>query len=224
MEPVLREINVTYPESHRLLMEVLEFEPKSNCHQKPTSPPNAAASLYDTEVSWAAGLIQSCLRVVHDDMLFFFPLLFNPKGLFSNLMPLKFRHIGFLIVNIWWVWSLVYSNTFGSLQRQYLLEWKKVSAGEVFPTWFPRYQDLLVNEAGTLSQNDWQGLLRAESSTDSWVRCCCGFEGRKSGLQWHQNNFIMLFITSSVFHTTEHLLRDGHVNTTVNQAVYFHVV
>lgn len=81
-------------------MEVLEFEPKSNCHQKRTSPPNAAASLYDTEVSWAAGLIQSCLHVVHDDMLFFSPCFFNPKGLFSNLMPLKFRHIGFLIVNI----------------------------------------------------------------------------------------------------------------------------
>ena len=57
MEPVLREINVTYPESHRLLMEVLEFEPKSNCHQKPTSLHPTLLSPYTIlKSAWLLGL------------------------------------------------------------------------------------------------------------------------------------------------------------------------
>ena len=130
------------------------------------------------------------------------------------------KDAGFLIVNIWWIWSLVYSNTFNSLQRQYLLEWKNVSQcwGSV-----SHLVPKVPRPSGQWGRDAVTKWLTGPAQSRVFNRflgklCCCGFEGTKSGLQWHQNNFIMLFITSSVFHTSEHLLRDGHVNTAVNQA------
>lgn len=74
-----------------------------------------------------------------------------------------------------------------------------------------RYQDYLANEAGHCHEMT-DGLLRRDSSTDSWVSNAAVVPKERS------QGCGSIFITSSVFHTAEYLLHDGHVNTIVSQA------
>ena len=74
-----------------------------------------------------------------------------------------------------------------------------------------RYQDYLVNEAGHCHEMI-DGLLRRDSSTDSWVSNAAVVPKERS------QGCGSIFITSSVFHTAEYLLHDGRVNTIVSQA------
>lgn len=107
------------------------------------------------------------------------------------------------------------------LERQYFLEWKRgVSLGKVFP----RFE---TNEAGTMSRNDWRDLPRAKLFSRFLGRSrCWDSKGRKKGLQWGQNNVIVLPVTSFCVPLTrmEHLLCDGHcANSSEPGTGSFHV-